>query len=53
MTVGHLLFAALGCADIVVGVRLEEHDLTASLPEYDAYAATTPRLMPRRRARPR
>ncbi len=46
MTVGHLLFAALGSGYILVGVRLEERDLTASLPEYDAYAATTPRLVP-------
>lgn len=49
MTAGHLLFAVLGSAYIVVGVRLEERDLVASLPEYAAYAATTPRLMPRRR----
>jgi protein-S-isoprenylcysteine O-methyltransferase Ste14 len=47
MTVGHLLFAALGCAYILVGVRLEERDLSVTLPEYDAYAATTPRLIPR------
>jgi protein-S-isoprenylcysteine O-methyltransferase Ste14 len=53
MTVGHLLFAALGCAYIVVGVRLEERDLGASFPEYDAYAATTPRLVPRKRLRGR
>lgn len=48
MTVGHLLFAVLGCGYIVVGVRLEERDLHATLPEYDAYAATTPRWIPRR-----
>jgi protein-S-isoprenylcysteine O-methyltransferase Ste14 len=47
MTVGHLLFAALGCGYILVGVRLEERDLTAQLPEYPAYAATTPRFVPR------
>ena len=46
MTVGHLLFAALGCGYILVGVRLEEHDLTEELPEYAAYAATTPRFVP-------
>jgi methanethiol S-methyltransferase len=45
--VGHLLFAVLGTGYILVGVRLEERDLTATLPEYDAYAATTPRLLPR------
>lgn len=47
MTVGHLLFAVLGCTYIVVGVRFEERDLAATLPEYDAYAAGTPRLVPR------
>jgi protein-S-isoprenylcysteine O-methyltransferase Ste14 len=47
MTVGHLLFAALGCGYILVGVRLEERDLMAELPEYAAYAAATPRLVPR------
>jgi protein-S-isoprenylcysteine O-methyltransferase Ste14 len=50
MTVGHLVFAALGSAYIVVGVRLEEADLTGELPEYGAYAAVTPRFVPRRRA---
>ena len=49
MTVGHLLFAGLGIAYILVGVRLEEHDLTRELPEYGAYAAVTPRFVPRRR----
>ena len=47
MTVGHLLFAALGCGYILVGVRLEERDLAAELPEYAAYAAETPRFLPR------
>jgi protein-S-isoprenylcysteine O-methyltransferase Ste14 len=51
MTVGHLLFGALGCAYILVGVRLEERDLAAELPEYAAYAAQTPRLVPRLRRR--
>jgi protein-S-isoprenylcysteine O-methyltransferase Ste14 len=53
MTVGHLLFAVLGTAYIVVGVRLEERDLASSLPEYAEYAATTPRLVPGTRARVR
>jgi protein-S-isoprenylcysteine O-methyltransferase Ste14 len=59
MSVGHLLFATLGCGYIVVGVRLEERDLVAELPEYAAYAAVTPRFVPRlrssrrRRSRPR
>jgi protein-S-isoprenylcysteine O-methyltransferase Ste14 len=47
MTVGHLVFAGLGCAYILVGVRLEEHDLTRAMPEYAAYAAATPRFVPR------
>ena len=46
MTVGHLLFAGLGIGYALVGVRLEERDLTVVLPEYAAYAATTPRLIP-------
>jgi protein-S-isoprenylcysteine O-methyltransferase Ste14 len=46
MTVGHLVFAVLGCGYILVGVRLEERDLMAALPEYDAYAAVTPRFVP-------
>jgi protein-S-isoprenylcysteine O-methyltransferase Ste14 len=50
MTVGHLLFAALGCGYILVGVRLEEHDLVAELPEYAGYAAATPRFVPRLRS---
>ena len=50
MTAGHLLFATLGCGYILVGVRLEERDLTASHPQYRAYAAVTPRFVPRVRA---
>jgi protein-S-isoprenylcysteine O-methyltransferase Ste14 len=47
MTVGHLLFAGLGCGYVLVGVRLEERDLARDLPEYAAYAAVTPRFVPR------
>lgn len=47
MTAGHLLFAGLGCAYILVGVRLEEADLGRELPEYPRYAAATPRFIPR------
>jgi protein-S-isoprenylcysteine O-methyltransferase Ste14 len=52
MTIGHLLFASLGCSYILLGVRLEERDLALALPEYDAYAAHTPRLLPRLRRSP-
>ena len=54
MTAGHLMFAALSCGYVVVGVRLEEHDLAASLPGYRDYAARTPRFvpLPRRRQSP-
>jgi methanethiol S-methyltransferase len=51
MTAGHLLFAALGCGYVLVGVRLEEHDLMRELPEYADYAAVTPRFVPSRRRR--
>ena len=54
MTVGHLLFAAVSTAYIVVAVRLEERDLRAGIgPSYDTYAREVPRFMPavrRRRA---
>jgi protein-S-isoprenylcysteine O-methyltransferase Ste14 len=52
MTAGHLLFAALGCGYVLFGVRLEERDLALALPEYDAYAANTPRFLPRWRRTP-
>lgn len=48
MTAGHLLFALLSCGYIFVGVRFEEHDLAKALPQYDEYAARTPRFVPRR-----
>ena len=47
MTAGHLLFAALSTAYVVVGVRFEERDLGAQLSGYDDYAAATPRFVPR------
>ena len=49
MTAGHLLFAVLSCGYISVAVRLEERDLTETLPEYRQYAAGTPRFAPRLR----
>lgn len=47
MTASHLLFAILGCGYILVGVRLEERDLVEAHPQYRAYAAATPRFVPR------
>jgi methanethiol S-methyltransferase len=47
MTGGHLLFALMSCGYILFGVRLEEHDLAGTHPEYRAYAAATPRFVPR------
>ena len=47
MTAGHLLFAACGCGYILLGSRLEERDLLETLPQYRAYAAATPRFVPR------
>lgn len=47
MTAGHLLFAVMSCGYIVIGVRFEERDLAAALPQYPDYAAHTPRFCPR------
>jgi protein-S-isoprenylcysteine O-methyltransferase Ste14 len=54
MSAGHLLFAALGVGYVVGAVRVEEHDLAATLPGYRDYAARTPRFvpLPRRRYSP-
>jgi protein-S-isoprenylcysteine O-methyltransferase Ste14 len=47
MTVGHLLFAALSSAYIVVGVSLEERDLRKALGEpYRLYCERVPMLLP-------
>ncbi len=47
MTAGHLLFAAVTTAYILVAVRLEERDLVASLGErYLAYRKRVPMLIP-------
>jgi len=51
MTVGHLLFALLSIAYVVLAVRLEERDLAVALPEYGEYAARTPRFVPSVRRR--
>lgn len=47
MTAGHALFAGVMTGYILVGVRLEERDLRAAFPDYAAYAASTPRFVPR------
>ena len=48
MTAGHLLFAVLISAYILVGVRLEERDLVAAFgTTYEQYRQRVPMLMPR------
>ncbi len=52
MTVGHLLFAAMTTAWILVAMQLEERDLMAALgPRYAAYRETVPMLVPGLRKR--
>ncbi len=54
MTTGHLLFAALLTGYILVGVTLEERDLTRILgQEYVAYRSETPMFIPRPRRKRR
>ena len=54
MTTGHLLFAALATAYIVVGIRFEERDLARELGEpYQEYRAHVPALVPGLPRRPR
>ena len=47
MTTGHLLFASVTTAYILVALQLEEHDLTAALGEqYSQYRRDVPMLIP-------
>lgn len=47
MTVTHLLFSLVTTAYILAAIQLEERDLVAALPEYDAYRKRVPMLVPR------
>lgn len=53
MTVTHLFFAVMTTAYILIAIQLEERDLMHMHPEYAAYRAHVPMLIPflRRRGR--
>ena len=53
MTTGHLLFSTAITAYILIAVRLEEHDLVATLgDQYRDYRRDVPMLLPRPRRHP-
>ena len=47
MTLAHLVFAGATTAYILIAIRLEERDLIEAHPEYGAYQANVPMLVPR------
>jgi protein-S-isoprenylcysteine O-methyltransferase Ste14 len=46
MTLGHLLFAVLTTGFMLMAIRLEERDLMRAHPEYAAYRAKVPMILP-------
>ena len=46
MTIAHLFFAVATTAYILIAIQLEERDLQDAHPEYAAYKAETPMLIP-------
>lgn len=53
MTVAHLVFAVMTTVYILIAIQLEERDLLAAFPEYDAYRRQTGMLWPKFRVRSR
>jgi len=51
MTVGHLVFAAITTAYILVALQIEERDLTSAYSEYKGYKEQVPMLLPLPRKR--
>ena len=54
MTVGHLMFAAITTAYILIAIQFEEHDsLAADRSTYDRYRRSTPMLIPLSKGKPK